>query len=201
MDEKQVYEQNHLFEAAEFGDLPLALSLIAQGADVRAVDKEGNTVLHHAARSGDGECLAGLLQCGVDLAAQNHAGETPLHLALAGGSSSFTSRPLLDAGAPLNVQDDLGNTPLHYLLQCAETGSVFRSWAPGHAASLVARGADLFIANHDGLTPMQMIRDFAHATNDLEEWGELLERGRAHDQALLLDAAISPPSAKAGPRL
>ncbi|GIX38562.1 MAG: hypothetical protein KatS3mg127_1801 [Silanimonas sp.] len=72
--------------------------LLANGADPRIADRDGNTPLHHAARSTDPAVAAQLLDAGADLAALNHEGQPPLALALASGNWRV-ARFLLERGA------------------------------------------------------------------------------------------------------
>jgi len=73
-------------------------TLLANGADPRATDADGNTPLHHAARSGDPAVAAQLLDAGADPEAINAAGLTPLGAACACGNWRL-ARFLLDRGA------------------------------------------------------------------------------------------------------
>jgi ankyrin repeat protein len=51
------------------------------GADVNAVDYEGNTVVHHAASRGDTAMIKYLVTKGADVARMNRAGQTTIDLA------------------------------------------------------------------------------------------------------------------------
>ena len=56
--------------------------LLQAGADPKAQDKDGNTLLHDAARSNvNPDVFKILLQAGADPKARNAAGETPWDLA------------------------------------------------------------------------------------------------------------------------
>jgi ankyrin repeat protein len=56
---------------------------------------------------------------------------------------------LLDAKADVNAKDDLGNTAL--------TGAVLRGWNQ-MVKTLVAAGADPYLANNAGLSPYDMAK-------------------------------------------
>jgi len=51
------------------------------GADVNAVDHDGNTAVHHAASRGDNEMILYLVSKGADVTKVNRAGQTTVDLA------------------------------------------------------------------------------------------------------------------------
>ena len=74
------------------------MTLLANGADPRAVDASGNTPLHHAARSTDPGVAALLRDAAAEIDALNHDGQTPLAIACAAGNWRL-ARFLLERGA------------------------------------------------------------------------------------------------------
>ncbi|GAB3310397.1 ankyrin repeat domain-containing protein [Luteimonas notoginsengisoli] len=74
------------------------MTLLANGADPRAADAEGNTPLHHAARSSDPGVAALLRDAAAEMTALNHDGMTPLGVACAAGNWRL-ARFLLERGA------------------------------------------------------------------------------------------------------
>jgi len=62
------------------------MTLLANGADPRAVDADGNTPLHHAARSTDAAVAALLLDAGAEVDALNAEAITPLSVACDAGN-------------------------------------------------------------------------------------------------------------------
>jgi hypothetical protein len=74
------------------------MMLLANGADPRQTDAEGNTPLHHAARSVDPGVTALLHDAGADLDACNHEGISPLGSACLIGNWRL-ARFLLERGA------------------------------------------------------------------------------------------------------
>ena len=80
------------------GRIDAVTMLLANGADPRRADRDGNTPLHHAARSTDPAVAAQLLDAGADLAALNAEAQPPLALALASGNWRV-ARFLLERGA------------------------------------------------------------------------------------------------------
>ncbi|MFL6591401.1 MAG: ankyrin repeat domain-containing protein [Luteimonas sp.] len=74
------------------------MTLLANGADPRAGDAEGNTPLHHAARSSDPGVAALLRDAAAELDVLNRDGVTPLGMACAAGNWRL-ARFLLERGA------------------------------------------------------------------------------------------------------
>ena len=74
------------------------MTLLANGADPRSADFEGNTPLHHAARSSDPGVAALLRDAAADMTALNHDGLTSLGVACAAGNWRL-ARFLLERGA------------------------------------------------------------------------------------------------------
>ncbi len=73
-------------------------TLLANGADPRAADSEGNTPLHHAARSSDPGVAALLRDAAAETDALNHEGVTPLGVACYAGNWRL-AKFLLERGA------------------------------------------------------------------------------------------------------
>ncbi len=80
------------------------MTLLANGADPRAADADGNTPLHHAARSSDPGVAALLRDAAAELDALNHDGVTPLGIACASGNWRL-ARFLLERGAKTELPD------------------------------------------------------------------------------------------------
>ncbi|MEO5565959.1 MAG: ankyrin repeat domain-containing protein, partial [Luteimonas sp.] len=74
------------------------MTLLANGADPRARDNEGNTPLHHAARSSDPGVAALLRDAAAELEVCNNDGLTPMGVACASGNWRL-ARFLLERGA------------------------------------------------------------------------------------------------------
>ncbi|WP_242108770.1 ankyrin repeat domain-containing protein [Luteimonas aquatica] len=74
------------------------MTLLANGADPRARDADGNTPLHHAARSSDPGVAALLRDAAAEMTALNGDGLTPLGVACAAGNWRL-ARFLLERGA------------------------------------------------------------------------------------------------------
>lgn len=74
------------------------MTLLANGADPRAIDHEGNTALHHAARSSDPGVAALLRDAAAEVDALNFEGLSPLGVACAAGNWRL-AKFLLERGA------------------------------------------------------------------------------------------------------
>ena len=80
------------------------MTLLANGADARRADADGNTPLHHAARSTDAAVAALLLDAGALLESLNHDGFSPLGVACAAGNWRL-ARFLIERGAKPEPKD------------------------------------------------------------------------------------------------
>lgn len=179
------------------------MTLLANGADPRALDAEGNTPLHHAARSTDPGVAALLLDAAAEIDALNHEGFTPLGIACATGNWRM-ARFLLERGArpePRNGQpallaaaggdeDDAAGVQLllKHKAKVDARGRLDRTplheaAAAGHVgivATLLAAGADPTLGDEHGRTALLEAARGGH----LAVVNTLLEHAR-HPQALL----------------
>lgn len=72
--------------------------LLGSGADVTAMDGDGNTALHIAAIRGHTECARALVDSGADVEQANNDGETPAQIAANHGHDDC-AKALVDTGA------------------------------------------------------------------------------------------------------
>ena len=107
-------------DAVRANDRQALQRLLAQKADVNALDGDGTTALHWAARNGDAQVVALLLKAGAKVAVPNRFGVTPLQLAAENGSAAVTEA-LLGAGADANDKNREGET---VLMMAARSGDV-----------------------------------------------------------------------------
>ena len=80
------------------------MTLLANGADPRATDAEGNTPLHHAARSSDPGVAALLRDAAAEIDALNNDGHSPLAVACQSGNWRL-AKFLLERGAKVEPVD------------------------------------------------------------------------------------------------
>ena len=128
-----------------------------RGAD--AILDIGTTPLLRAARGADVPAIEQLVKAGALLDLPQRDGITPLMAAVGAGASSIDTRgkfrtalealatadALLQAGAAIDQTDARGRTALHYAAAAGYTDV---------ALLLVDRGANLAVADADGVTPI-----------------------------------------------
>ena len=136
--------------------------LLAQGADVNAADRRGETALHRlrtwsanaeekAARQ---KIFAALLKAGADPNAMDGGGRTPLHAA-AELDNVVVVRLLLQHGAQVNARDVRGETAVHVAIgrfQDAAAKLLIESGADIHARTKKYGRTPLHLAATKGLT-------------------------------------------------
>ncbi len=91
-----------MLHMAYTGNEEILESMLAQGADVEAVDESGFSALRIAAMHGYLECIEVLLAHGAEVDAEDSDGKTALHYAVMAGQLSCVHR-LLRAGAMKGV--------------------------------------------------------------------------------------------------
>ncbi|WP_036171063.1 ankyrin repeat domain-containing protein, partial [Noviluteimonas dokdonensis] len=152
------------------------MTLLANGADPRVADADGNTPLHHAARSSDPGVAALLRDAAAEVDAINKDGITPLGIACAAGNWRL-ARFLLERGAKPEPQgaspvllaaagteeDDVAGVQLLLKHKAKADARDARGRAALHEAArcghveivdaLLGVGADVHARDHDGRTP------------------------------------------------
>jgi len=152
------------------------MTLLANGADPRLTDAEGNTPLHHAARSSDPGVAALLRDAAAELDPLNRDGLSPLGMACAVGNWRLAkfllergARPEPSDGQPALLaasggeEDDAAGVAL-LLKHKAKVDArdrrgrtaLHEAALAGHvdiAATLLSAHADPSIRDHDGRTP------------------------------------------------
>jgi uncharacterized protein len=153
------------------------MTLLANGADPRAADADGNTPLHHAARSSDPGVAALLRDAAAELDVANADGFTPLGVACSVGNWRL-ARFLLERGARAEVDgavpallgaaggDDDDAAGVQLLLKHKarvdtrdgeRRSALHVAAAAGHAgivAALLDAGADVRARDVHGMTPL-----------------------------------------------
>ncbi|PSN47946.1 hypothetical protein C0J52_10325 [Blattella germanica] len=135
-----------LMSAAKRGHCTVIEIFLRHGANFKACDKTGNTVLHHAVRSCNVECLSLLLSMehDININACNTKNETPLILTSQIGNYDVMNF-LIQQNATLTACDIYGNTGLHYT---ASYGNI------ECMSLLLDSGVDINCRNLNGETPL-----------------------------------------------
>lgn len=146
-----------LIEATARNDIDAAHRLIAAGANVNAQDENRDSAFLLAGAEGRLEILKMTLAAGADLAATNRYGGTALIPASHHGHVE-TVRELLKTAIDVDHVNRLGWTAL---LEVAILGD----GSERHleiARLLIARGANLNLADREGVTPLAHARQRRH---------------------------------------
>lgn len=89
--------------------------LLANGADTKLTNSDGNTVLHYAAMYGDVNTVNVLLEADSSLASvENNEGITPIYYAIVVSDNDILLSIITNGQIDINKKDSLGYTPLHY---------------------------------------------------------------------------------------
>ncbi|HSI02431.1 MAG TPA: ankyrin repeat domain-containing protein [Reyranella sp.] len=153
-----VTEQDRaLIDATARNDIEAARRLIANGANVNAQDENRDSAFLLAGADGRLEILTLILAAGADLASTNRYGGTALIPACHHGHVE-TVRELLKTAIDVNHVNRLGWTAL---LEVAILGDGSDRYVE-IARLLIARGADVNLADGQGVTPLAHARQRRH---------------------------------------
>ena len=103
-----------LVSAVQNGNIHLIPDLIRLGADLNAIDVNGDTALNHAAQFNQPAAMKLLLEAGADTGIQDKWKQTPLISAAGDKHNRAAVRLLLQYGADTEIATPHGGTPLNY---------------------------------------------------------------------------------------
>jgi ankyrin repeat protein len=134
------------------GRIATAEYLIRQGANVNALDNDGNLPLHWYWFDGD-TTLTFAMEHGLRVNDTNAKGQSLLHIFAEGRSDGSGVTALIARGVDVNKRDRYGTTPLHYAVKLNRIPAV---------KALLAGHADLSIQDNDGNTPYRSAVRYNH---------------------------------------
>jgi ankyrin repeat protein len=173
---KSRYGVAPLYLAAVNGNLAMIESLLNAGADARSFGPNGETMLMTAARTGVPETLTVLLEAGAEIDVPDpNFGQTALMLAVRERNRDAVEL-LLDRGADVDVRTAAGPPP-DFTLPCKGTGcgsegvGINRGGLPDRGRRDAAQGGmtALIYAARDGLTEIAELLVAAGADLELAE--------------------------------
>ncbi len=137
--------------------------LLAHGADLDIRNNTGDTPLMLAVTH-ENEEVAGLCLAKTSrdmVATKNNAGETAFLLAIKARKSKKLLSDLITRGAQVNDRDATGNTALASIIQASKTR---QNQSINEIELLLNEGADVGIANQEGITPLMYAIDKAYGS-------------------------------------
>lgn len=144
-----------LMYVASWGDMAKVKDFLARGADMKARDKDGWTVLHHAALGGDhDDVMRMLIHAGADVNARTSGNETPLMISASKGKVEEV-RELIEGGADVNAANNVGETAL---IRVANRGHSEEE-AQALAELLLRAGANVSARDSLGQTAIQLAKE------------------------------------------
>ena len=199
------------------GDTARVLEMLDGGADIRAVDGDGSTLVCLAAEGGHTACVQALAARGADVNTADARGETPMFAAASGGHTACV-RALAACGGDALATSNAGDTPLFMAVAgghmetvralVVEFGAdanarngdfvtpVFVAAFAGHTACVLALvqefGADANTCNGEGVSPVVIASSRGHT-----ETVRALVRGCGADLTLVNAAGMTPVYAAA----
>lgn len=140
-----------------------ARRIIAKGADIRSVGKDGVNVMHIAADNGDTQMIQFLMSKGLSVNIRDKEDKTPL-MYVTEGDHREAAYFLIKNGAEINTQSRDGMTPL--MLAFANKNQVLASW-------FLKLNAHLYLANSRGWAAFR----FAALAGDTSKMDIMLKSG------------------------
>ncbi len=159
------------------------MTLLANGADTRVADADGNTALHHAALCGEPIVAALLLDAAAVVDVPNREGLTPLGVACANGNWAIAGF-LLERGA--RPQGERMQPAIHLAATIADDD-------PAGVKLLLRRKADVDALAALGRTPLMAAALAGHArvAEALIAGGAAVDLSDHHGTTALMEAARS----------
>ncbi|MEO0347892.1 MAG: ankyrin repeat domain-containing protein [Pseudomonadota bacterium] len=145
----------YLIAAVKENDVERAKKLLEAGADVNAVDKEGDTALNWAAYKGNDDLVQILIDASADLNLPGYQNKTPLINAASKGYTQ-NAQILIAADADVNAVDKEGDTALNL---AADKGN------DDLVQILIDAGADVNSPGFQNRTPLMDTAIKGHAQN------------------------------------
>lgn len=139
-------ERNHLEQAKIF---------IQLGANIHDQDNDGQSSFMRGIDLGVDAVK--LMVNSKNITVRDSYGRTPLHIACLKNANLDIINYLIDTKSEINTRDKDGNSPLHIAVKNnnEELGSI-----------LISNGADIFIANNLGESPLKMSYDLSEGRED-----------------------------------
>ena len=176
--------------------------LLEYGADVRATDNRGTTLLHILAQTADNATRIRevVSKYAPDVEAKDEDGLTPLHTAVNSGCLENTKVLINHCGADVNATEATGDTALHVAAQCGYEG-IFKFL-------MNTAGINVTIENEAGLKAIdsaylnqqnhmvQILRTVSSLRPDIELKRQLSLTSPPHDAPSSLARSISAPIPK-----
>lgn len=123
--------------------------LFENGADPKAVNNNGGTILHTAALKGNIFAIDPIIKAGVDVNAKNSQGSTPLIMAAFMDKKEFVEI-LLKNNADVNIKNNKGNTALITAANSKKGEPI--------VDILIKAGADVNIVNEKGESALKITK-------------------------------------------
>lgn len=173
-----------LIKAAERGETDRVLALVESGVDINTTDAKGRTAILAATHNDKQDTVKALIDAGADLNLQDQRNDNPLLYAGAEGKLEIV-KLMVEAGADTRITNRFGGTALipaadrghveivEYLLQHSDVdidhvnnlgwtalleAVILGDGGVNHTQIvklLVSHGADVNLADSDGVTPLQ----------------------------------------------
>ncbi|KAI9654256.1 MAG: hypothetical protein M1829_000950 [Trizodia sp. TS-e1964] len=162
------YQKNYkgisgYFLAVAYGCEAVVQLLLEKGADIGALDKDGNSALKISINYRNNAVVRLLLENGADTKVPDRYSRTPLHWAAKIGNNASVQL-LLENGAVTEILDWVGRTALHLAAERGENATV---------QLLLEKGANIAAVNKEGETALHLAAKLGeNATVQL-----LLEKG------------------------